>query len=222
MRKALFIMLSCLLSLSMLYGQSAIAHTYAIDKSVKDCLESTEGCDDPAETNESIQPSKEEASSPPGVGLLDVVKMIAALLFVVGLLYFLLKFVNKKSQAYQKSQFIHHFGGTSLGGNRSIQLVRVGDSILIVGVGENVQLLREIDDEEEYKAFLEHYNEQSEQMLQSKGVLTKWLTKRKSPHKRDSSTASFEHQLQEQLTTIKKNRQKAMKEMEQKEQKLDE
>ncbi|MFK4998000.1 hypothetical protein ACI2OX_13070 [Bacillus sp. N9] len=48
-------------------------------------------------------------------------KMIGSLLFVIALLYLLLKFVNKKSAAFQQNKIVQNMGGTSLGGNRSIK-----------------------------------------------------------------------------------------------------
>ena len=59
-------------------------------------------------------------------------------------------------------------GGTGLGGNRSIQLVKVGDRILIVGVGEDIQLLTEIKDEAERNQLLDEYNQKIEQMIQAR------------------------------------------------------
>ena len=66
--------------------------------------------------------------------------MIGALIFVIAILYFLLKFVNKKNQSYQQNRIVQHLGGTSLGANRSVQIVKAGKQILILGVGEDVKL----------------------------------------------------------------------------------
>ena len=44
--------------------------------------------------------------------------------------------------------------GTTLGANRSVQLIKIGNQLLIVGVGENIQLLKEIDDEQEYEQII--------------------------------------------------------------------
>ena len=72
--------------------------------------------------------------------------MIFATVFVVGLLYFVLKFVNKNGRLFKSTQLIENLGGTALGANRSVQLIKVGNRLLIVGVGENIQLLKEIED----------------------------------------------------------------------------
>ena len=70
-------------------------------------------------------------------------------------------FISKKTKSYQKANFIENLGGTNLGSNRSIQLVKVGNRVLIVGVGEDIQLLTEIEDEAERKQLLVEYNQEN-------------------------------------------------------------
>ena len=101
-----------------------------------------------------------------GLSIWDFLRMIFVMIFVVALLYFVLRFIGKKTKSYQKANFIENLGGTNLGGNRSVQLVKVGERVLIVGVGEDIQLLTEIEDEAERKQLLEEYNQKIEQMIQ--------------------------------------------------------
>ena len=89
--------------------------------------------------------------------------MIFATVFVVGLLYFVLKFVNKKGRLFKRTQLIENLGGTTLGANRSVQLIKVGNRLFIVGVGENIQLLKEIEEEQEYEQIISEYNNQINQ-----------------------------------------------------------
>ena len=63
-----------------------------------------------------------------GLSFWDFLRMIFAMIFVVALLYFVLRFIGKKTKSYQKANFIENLGGTGLGGNRSVQLVKVGRS----------------------------------------------------------------------------------------------
>ena len=46
---------------------------------------------------------------------------------------------------YNKStQLVENLGGNRLGANRSVQLIKVGERLFVVGVGENIQLLKKL------------------------------------------------------------------------------
>ncbi|WP_188205817.1 flagellar biosynthetic protein FliO [Alkalibacillus aidingensis] len=79
---------------------------------------------------------------------LDFLRMFVALILVLGLIYFLLKFLQKRSRIYQQSQSLENVGGISLGSNKSAQVVRVGNEYYLLGVGDDVQMLTKIDDPE--------------------------------------------------------------------------
>lgn len=151
--------------------------------------------------------------------------MLFALLFVIVLIYFLIKFINKKSQTFQDSKLIQHLGGSPLGGNRSIQLVKVGERIFILGVGENIELLKEINDQEEYKQLLQVYNQQKDLLLDTKDIFTVALRKwqeRKQKAVGKGGSAPFKSVLEKQLNEIKTSREQALQQLETKEKKSDE
>ncbi|XCS12737.1 flagellar biosynthetic protein FliO [Aeribacillus pallidus] len=106
-------------------------------------------------TNELV----EDGGNSTSLSVFDVLKMIFTLIFVLGLLIFLLKFLNKKMKLPQETKYLQNLGGISLGQNKSIQLVKVGNRILIVGVGDTIELLQEINDEEEYKKIIDMQKE---------------------------------------------------------------
>ena len=91
--------------------------------------------------------------------------MIFATMFVVGLLYSVLKFVNKKIDLFKSTHLIENLGGTMLGANRSVQLIKIGNRLLLVGVGENIQLLKEIENEQECEQIILEYNNQINQLV---------------------------------------------------------
>ena len=82
--------------------------------------------------------------------------------FVVALFYGLMKFLNKRNLNFQRNQMVQNLGGLSLGAQKSVQLLQVGKTLYLVGVGEDVQLLREITDPEEVEALLALYNDRQE------------------------------------------------------------
>lgn len=170
---------------------------------------------EPLNTEET--PVEEERSV--GLTIWDFLKMIFATLFVLALLYFLLKFINKRSHGYKDSQLIQNIGGTSLGANRSVQMIKVGERVLIVGVGENIQLLKEIEDEEEARQIIEEYNHKMEQLMSPSDIVTKVVKRTRSfqIQNKEKETSSFSSILNDRLEHISKERKKLFDEMEKKE-----
>ncbi|MFE4349667.1 flagellar biosynthetic protein FliO [Peribacillus butanolivorans] len=184
-----------------------------LDKTVKDVYEQTD--DLKTDKSKDSQTTK-QASNPEQVGITiwEFLRMIFATIFVVGLLYIILKFINKKSKSYQKANSVENLGGTSLGANRSVQLVKVGGRILVVGVGENIQLLKEIDNPEEYEQLMKDYNEKMDQMIQPGEFATK--LKNKWLKKREIETHSFSSEFKNQLDQMSDSRKKLLNELERK------
>ena len=128
---------------------------------------------------ESISDEEKIENDTTGVTFFDLIRTAVATVFVIAMLLFLLKFINKKSRAYQSGNIIKNLGGTNLGSNKSIQVVRIGEQLFIVGVGENVQLLKEITEPEDRKRILEEYNQSVDQSLVSTDIFSKLLDRKK-------------------------------------------
>lgn len=151
-----------------------------------------------------------------GITVWDVFKMIFATIFVIVLLYIVLRFINKRNQVYKSSQIMENLGGTALGANRSIQIVKIGKRLLIVGVGESIQLIKEIDDEEEYKNIIEEYNKKMDQQIQPSDIVTRVMDGLKKNAHVKKEQESFSAHLKQQLKTITDGRKDLMKELEKK------
>ncbi|MFP7232353.1 flagella biosynthesis regulatory protein FliZ [Bacillus subtilis] len=149
-----------------------------------------------------------EGAVAPSVSAFDFVKMIFALLFVIVLIYALVKLMNKRNRLLKPFQYVENIGGTSVGQNRSIQLVKVGNSVLVVGVGETIQLLKEIEDEKEIEVILSQY----EEAMSSKIEWQKLVKPLKgSEHQPQQKLPSFSKALKEQLEELKQNRSEGKK-----------
>lgn len=189
--------------------------------SVENWLKQENQSEDNEEISEPLNTEEQEVAPDNTVGLTawDFLKMILATLFVLALLYLLLKFLNKKSNGYKDSQLIQNMGGTSLGSNRSVQVIRIGERVLIVGVGENVGLLTEIEDEDEARQIIEEYNEKMEQLMSPSDIVTKVIKRTKSlqVQTKEKETSSFPSILRSKLDHISKERKKLFDEMEKKE-----
>ena len=143
--------------------------------------------------------------------------MIFATVLLSALLYFVLKFVNKKGRLFKSTQLIENLGGTTLGANRSVQLIKIGNRLFIVGVGENIQLLKEIDDEQEYEQIILEYNNQINQMASPNDMITKILKRVKEKgNQKDEEKPPFQALLKKQLDDLSKGRKQLYDDLEKK------
>ena len=157
-----------------------------------------EDADDPA--------SSDEASSD-GVGILDYVKVLFALVFVLGLLLFVLRFLNKKNMVYQQTPGIQNLGGVSVGPQKSVQVLKVGSQILIVGVGDDVRVLSEVKDAQEVDAILNSFDHEiAGQSKPHMFELLNKLKKNKTTHTTGESGKEFGQVFDKTLSELKKER----------------
>ena len=106
--------------------------------------------------------TKISLTDPVSVTAWDYIKMIFALLFVVLLLYGLLRFVNSRNKTFQHNQLIQNLGGVGVSQGKSVQLLQVGNSLFLVGIGEDITLLKEIEDPEEIEKLTKIYEEKQD------------------------------------------------------------
>ncbi len=155
------------------------------------------------------------------VTALDFIKMILAFGFILFLIYFLLKFVTKRNRAFQQGQAILNLGGTNLGQNKSVQIIKVGNRVLVVGVGESITLLKEIDDEKESNDLILDFEKKQEMVVDSKDFIQKIMSllNQQKNAKKDysiSEATAFTSKLNEQLQIMKEERTKKLKDIKRK------
>lgn len=107
--------------------------------------------DSPADQSETkVNPEPAKASVVP-----YALKFIGSFLLILLLLFIVLKYLSKKTRMYAGGGPFHALGGHSLGNNRSLQMVMMGDTLYLLGVGEDVNLIRTIPPGEEQRRLLE-------------------------------------------------------------------
>jgi flagellar protein FliO/FliZ len=153
---------------------------------------------------------------PPFITFLDFLKMIFALLFVLALIYGALKFINSRNKLFDGARSVENIGGTNLGNNKSLQLVKVGNSILVVGVGDSINLLKEITDEEEKDHLLQAYRDRTESNAITSENLSTFVEKLRNVNK-NKNTSHFSSLLKEQIGQLSTERKNRMKELDDKE-----
>ncbi|MBU9714541.1 flagellar biosynthetic protein FliO [Evansella tamaricis] len=133
-------------------------------------------------------------------------QMFLALAFVIVLIYALLKFINNRSRSFRNNSTIEGIGGVALGSNRSVQMVRIGSKIFIVGVGDTVNLLKEINDPDEIQNLLD--DQRSHDVLEQPVTkLTNWV---KETFYRSTVTEdkSFQSLFKKELKGVKESQEK--------------
>lgn len=183
-----------------------VVPVHAADKHVSDCLDGEGDCLEelenpdqgltPAEEN----PDNQHLSSGGSSNLFfTITKMVAALLLVLALIYFLLFMIKRKNKLFQQAGVIENMGGVSVGQQKSVQMIRIGDTMYVIGVGENVELLSEIKD----KTIIQQLLEQQAAKEEAPSMLEVFLPKRKKEQQKQSFTSA----LQQELTKLQERRQ---------------
>lgn len=178
---------------------------------------------DATDSGDSTPPIEEEQSEntvSTGMTMWDYIKVVLALIFVVVLLFFVLKLVNRNNKNYQSNQMLQNLGGISVGQQKSVQLLKVGNSLFLVGVGTDIHIIKEITDEQEQKALLKMHEEKQELAVQMPHIVELFNNLKdkviKKPAEQEGKE-NFKQTLDEKLKQIKKSRKQQLDELKQKE-----
>jgi flagellar protein FliO/FliZ len=197
------------------------------NKSVSDWMEQDKkDGQEVKKVNEEDSPAANRSQDGAAVGLSgwDYFKTIFALLFVVGLLFALLKFINRKNRMFHQHRLMKNVGGLSLGQQKSIQLVVIGETYYLIGVGDEVRLLKEITDPEEVRSLESYFNEDELQTPQ--GLVNKLLAvlpiNKGDTSVENDQPADFKKLFTSRLDELKAERKKHMNRLAEKESRKDE
>ncbi|MFM1650826.1 flagellar biosynthetic protein FliO [Brevibacillus sp. B_LB10_24] len=136
-------------------------------------------------------------------------KILLQILFSLGviivLIYLLLRFLKHQQMGSMGRGPFKVIGAIPLGSGKSVQCVMIGDSLYVLGVGENIQLLRHIPAGDELDSI---FQEVEMQPLAAKG-LAGWLSELRSGKKAgvqgelfENETGSFDQTLEKQLNAL--------------------
>lgn len=179
------------------------------DKTVADHFRDKQSSDDKAD-KQSLK--KDTPLTTTSDTVWTFVKVVLVLALVIALIYLLLRFVHKRTRTFAEGRTIQNIGGVSVASNRSVQLIKVGERVFVVGVGESVSLLREIDDLDEVEQ-LTRESRQADVIDHSMGRLRDWLGKPRSP---DGARKDFKPMFEDRLKQIKQERQGAVEQLKKK------
>ena len=145
----------------------AAGSTSGGEPSVYDSIQNGETKSSPASKTATIAEDSQSTSLFP-----LFLKFIFSFILVIGLLFVLLRYLSKKGTVMHANGPVLPIGSHMLGNNRSMQVLLIGQTIYIVGVGEDVTLIRTISQGEEYQHLLESYENQA-----ADGQTPKWFPK---------------------------------------------
>ncbi|MBM7644367.1 flagellar protein FliO/FliZ [Scopulibacillus daqui] len=202
-------LLACVFLIVLCYGPGmmAKAETSGDSQTVEEAIKQGEHHGKAEVGQENNVGSKQQQNLPSSRSNLIVVflKLLGALAVVIALIYFLYKVLGKRTKAFQEYGAIKNIGGVSVGPNRSVQLVRVGSKILVIGVGENVQLLKEVTDEPKVEELLKKADEPDPIQVNMKKMLNWTVDKTKKDHNKQEMQNDFNSVLKRQLEPIRKD-----------------
>lgn len=174
--------------------------------------------DDNHNNDEEVKEDKSALTNEMSTGslIMNFIKTVFALLVILALIYFLLKFLNKRNKLYNQVKTLENLGGISVGQNKSIQMIRLGSKIYMVGVGENVELLQEIDDEDVIHELMQSQDENNLQTGQFLASVFKPI-KSKTQRSQDKTYPTFKNMFSNELNKLKQNRLKVKNQQKEKE-----
>lgn len=147
------------------------------------------------ELEEVVENSTAEDTSLMGI----IVKLIFYTLLILVMIYGLIKFLALRQQKMQPNQAVKLMGGTPLGNNKSLQLVKVGDKVLLIGVGDQVSLIKEISDADEINSIEKNLENKATPLTNSLSTFIKDKISSRAESKSTISTGRFEHLFSESL-----------------------
>lgn len=106
------------------------------------------------------QPSGLNSGMSPGLSIFYVIIVLA---IIVVLIIVLIRFLGKKNRSWFNNRSVRILGGVGLGANKTLQIIEIGTSIYLVGVGEDIRLVDKISDPEEVAYILSAFEEESAQ-----------------------------------------------------------
>lgn len=104
-----------------------------------------------------------------------IFKVIGFLVVIIGIFMLIMKIISQKNQLFQSGRSIKSIGGLGLGQNKSVQLVQIGRSLYVLGVGNEVKLVDKIDDPEEMQYIIENFHAGANADFKSLSSMGDWL-----------------------------------------------
>lgn len=100
-------------------------------------------------------------------GFILFFQLVFYTVIVIGMIYALIKFLAIRQRKMQHHQVFQNLGGTPMGPNKSLQLVKVGGKIYLLGVADQITLIKEINDVHQIEEIEKDVEEQESVLAKS-------------------------------------------------------
>jgi flagellar protein FliO/FliZ len=147
------------------------------------------------EKSESIT-QHDETNSNSEQPFLLVLKIFFYTILIIGMIYGLRKLLVFQQKKLQPNQLFQNLGGTQLGPNKSLQLVKVGRTVYLLGVAEQISLIKELQDPDE---ILQLESKVEEETFIPKGIKELIQSKMNRKSQEDTTQSSFQQLLKQSL-----------------------
>jgi flagellar protein FliO/FliZ len=110
------------------------------------------------------------------------------LIVILGMIILLIRFLSIKNRSWMSNRSIKSLSGIQLGQNKSVQVVEIGRSIYVIGVGDNVELIEKIDQAEEISFIKDSLHNQNSVIGTEKlAFIGSWFNKLRSSMNKDAN-----------------------------------
>lgn len=143
-----------------------------------------------------------------------MVQVVGFLVVIIGIFLIIIKIVAQKNRGFLSGRSIKPLGGLTLGQHKSVQIVQVGHSLFVLGVGNDVHLIAKIDNPEEVQHIQDNlYSGGTNQFpdFPTFGEWLKGLWKKREIEEEMDVSASFQAVFQEKIQRLT-NRNKQVEE----------
>ncbi|WP_319958808.1 flagellar biosynthetic protein FliO [Gracilibacillus pellucidus] len=130
------------------------------------------------------------------------IQLLLALAFIIALIVLISKWVKKKNGFLGKQQILENYGGITVGPNKTIQTIKIGERFFVVGVADNIDLLMEITDADT----IEKLKNQEEERDALDKLTSKW--KKEPKEIKTNDTSQFMSLFNKELSAMKEGRKK--------------
>lgn len=136
-------------------------------------------------------------------------KVFGFLVILIALFLLVIRLLAKRNKHLMSGRSVKALGGLPLGQNKSLQIVQIGNSLYVLGVGNDIRLLDKIDDPDEIRYIDDYLHHSGSQNPSAFPTVGEWLNrlKRKDTIEDADLSSSFQavfHEKMQRLTNKQK------------------
>lgn len=128
--------------------------------------------------------------------------VIVVLGLIIALIILLVRFLGKRNRYLSQSHAIRTLGAIGLGPNKSLQVIEIGGSIYLVGVGEDISLVDKISNPDEVASLVQAFEHEGMELAGLSSTLSGLISRfRKEPPREEEELdgVAFHEVFQSQL-----------------------